>query len=175
MIGGIWCYLEDWMADKPRFAKAHRKEVAGQYLELGWTLVSKFADGEIDEPYEYVFRWDHQSEPKHVTDPGPYLIVLDHEPQFWFLLRTTSGLLLDVACSHSAFGYSFLMQLNEDEVRGYEAGGHRYLNDLARAVNFSAPGVKGSSSSYKDRNIHRLHADAVTEAVLTWRRSGSGE
>ena len=58
------------MASKPRLAKAHRKEVADQYLKLGWTLVSQFTDGESDEPYEYLFRWDHQSDPRYVTDPA---------------------------------------------------------------------------------------------------------
>ncbi|GLQ87231.1 hypothetical protein GCM10007898_07970 [Dyella flagellata] len=57
------------MAEKPRLAKAHRKEVAAQYLDLGWTLVCKFTDGESDEPYEYLFRWDHASDPKYVVDP----------------------------------------------------------------------------------------------------------
>lgn len=61
------------MANKPRLTKAHRKDVAGRYLELGWTLVSQFTDGESDEPYEYLFRWDHQSDPKYVTDPSGLL------------------------------------------------------------------------------------------------------
>jgi len=99
------------------------------------------------------------------------LRVIDHEPHHWFLLQAAHGLLLDIACSHSAFGYSFLMQLNEDEVRAYERDGHRYLSELSGAVQFSAPGVRDSSSPYKDRNIHLEHADTVTEAVLAWRKA----
>lgn len=99
--------------------------------------------------------------------------VIDHEPHHWFLLQTAQGLLLDIACSHSAFGYSFLMQLNEDELRAHEHGGHRYLSELAESVQFSAPGVRNSSSPYKDRNIHRQHADAVTEAVVAWHNAGA--
>ncbi len=46
-----------------------------------------------------------------------------------------------------------------------------YLCDLAETIDFSAPGVKGSPSPYKDRNLHRLHADAVMEAIHAWRSS----
>lgn len=101
--------------------------------------------------------------------------VLDHEPHFWFLLRGDDGLLLDVNCSHGAFGYSVLLSLNEDETRAYEAGGHGYLSELAGAIQFSAPDVRGSTSAYNGRNIHRLHGDAVTAAVLAWRGASPGE
>jgi hypothetical protein len=61
------------MDNEPRLAKAHRKEVADQYLGLGWTLVSQFTDGDNDEPYEYLFRWDHDADPKYVTVPAGFL------------------------------------------------------------------------------------------------------
>jgi hypothetical protein len=94
-----------------------------------------------------------------------HLRVLDHEPQFWFLLQDSGALFLDVACSHGAVGYGFLMELNEEEVREYKADGHPYLCRLAEAINYSAPGVRGNSSPYKERNILRSHADAVSAAV----------
>ncbi|MGE8685689.1 MAG: hypothetical protein ACN6PJ_01050 [Achromobacter sp.] len=99
------------------------------------------------------------------------MIVIDHEPQFWFLLQIADGLLLDVNCSHDAVGYRFMIQLNDDELRAYRAGGRGYLCDLAETIDFSAPGVKGSSSPYKDRNVDRLHSDAVMEAIQAWRSS----
>lgn len=61
------------MANKPRLAKAHRKEVADQYQKLGWTLVSQLTDGVSDEPYEYLFRWDHEADPKYVTNPANFV------------------------------------------------------------------------------------------------------
>lgn len=58
------------MGNKPRLAKAHGREVADQYLELGWTLVSQFTDSQSDEPYEYLFRWYHDADPEYVTIPA---------------------------------------------------------------------------------------------------------
>ncbi|HGM5489669.1 TPA: hypothetical protein ACKP1B_001267 [Serratia fonticola] len=97
--------------------------------------------------------------------------VIDHEPQMWFLLQDDDGLLLDVNCSHSAFGYSVLIELEEDETRNFQNEGHVYLNQLAGEINFSAPGVRGSSSPYQARNIRQARGDEVMAVVREWQNS----
>ena len=52
------------MDSKPRLAKAHSKQVADEYLRLGWSLTATFFDEDLsDEPYEYLFKWEHSSDP----------------------------------------------------------------------------------------------------------------
>jgi hypothetical protein len=100
--------------------------------------------------------------------------IIEHEPQFWFLLQDGIQLLLDVSCEYSFVGYSFLMVLNEDEVSCYKKEGRDYLSTLAEAINFSCPIARGSSSPYKQRNIQSLRGDEVLDAVCRWREEKVG-
>ena len=51
------------MTQKPRMAKAHSKQVADEYLRLGWTLCSESRVAGFDEPAEYYFEWQRTDEP----------------------------------------------------------------------------------------------------------------
>lgn len=51
------------MKTKPRMAKAHSRQVADEYLRLGWTLRTEFRPAAVDEPYEYFFEWLRDDEP----------------------------------------------------------------------------------------------------------------
>jgi hypothetical protein len=51
------------MHSKPRYAKAHAKPVADEYLALGWTLRHEFRVAPDDEPYEYFFEWCKDGDP----------------------------------------------------------------------------------------------------------------
>lgn len=51
------------MKAKPRMAKAHSKQVADEYLRLGWTLRREFRNPADAEPYEYFFEWLREDEP----------------------------------------------------------------------------------------------------------------
>lgn len=97
--------------------------------------------------------------------------VIEHEPQFWFLLQDGAQLLLDVSCEYSFVGYSFLMVLNEDEVSCYKNEGRGYLSKLAEAINFSCPIARASSSPYKQRNIQSQRGGEVLDAVRGWREA----
>jgi hypothetical protein len=44
-------------------AKAHSKQVADEYLRLGWTLRTEFRVEGDEEPYEYFFEWLREDEP----------------------------------------------------------------------------------------------------------------
>jgi hypothetical protein len=79
--------------------------------------------------------------------------VVDQEPHAWFLLEDDGALYLDVHCSHSAIDYSVLIALDPAERSAYESGGHAYLDQLAYGIHYSAPGVRGSASPFKDRNL----------------------
>jgi hypothetical protein len=73
--------------------------------------------------------------------------VVDHEPAVWFLFEREGGLFLDVNCSHSAFGYCYMIQLSAEELSEYEKGGHEYLGKLAHEIHYSAPAVNGSTAT----------------------------
>lgn len=100
------------------------------------------------------------------------MIVLEHEPQWWFLLQDGERLLFDVNCSHSAVNYSWLMALNAEEAAKFKASGRAFLNELAEEVQWSAPGVHGSTSAFLGRNISQAFGKAVTEAAEEWRAEG---
>ena len=91
--------------------------------------------------------------------------VIDQEPRSWFLLQESDSLFLDVNCSLSAFGYSWLIRLNSDERAEYRARGHVYLDELAESVHFSAPAAADTTSPYKHRDCTREYGARVLAAV----------
>lgn len=95
--------------------------------------------------------------------------VLDHEPQWWFLLEEDVSLFLDVNCAHSFVGYGFLLELSAEEHRAYKHLGREFISRLAAEIQDGAPIVKGSTSRFKGRNLSRTHSDKVTKGsrVLT--------
>lgn len=100
------------------------------------------------------------------------MIVRDHEPQWWFLLEDGERLLFDVNCSHGAVSYSWLMALNTEETAKFKATGKAFLNELAKEVQWSAPGVRGSTSAFLGRNICQSFGKAATEAIDQWHAKG---
>ena len=95
--------------------------------------------------------------------------VLDHEFGSWFLLGEGDRMFLDVNCGHSAVSYDVLIELNESERAQHAAQGRVYLGKLAEAVGYSAPGARGSQSSYKTRDIASKYGAQVSEAIRSWR------
>lgn len=94
--------------------------------------------------------------------------VVDHEPQWWFLLEEEGSLFLDANCNHSAVGYDFLVELSAEERRAYEHGGREFISRLATEIQDTAPIVKGSTSRFKGRDMSRTYSDKVTKAVAKW-------
>ena len=101
--------------------------------------------------------------------------VVDHEPHFWFLLREDGSLFLDVACEHSAVSYNVLIQLNDEETARYSKYSRQYLSELAESIHYSAPGVRGSTSLYKSRNVSSKYDAQVMAAVTAWRTAHSSD
>ncbi|MCL4262715.1 MAG: hypothetical protein KJ069_05850 [Anaerolineae bacterium] len=54
------------MKTKPQMIKAHSKQIADEYLRLGWTLRQTFRATDEDEPYEYLFEWLRDDEPLNI-------------------------------------------------------------------------------------------------------------
>ncbi|WP_203299231.1 hypothetical protein [Marinobacter sediminum] len=100
--------------------------------------------------------------------------VVDHEDQMWFLFEYQGALFLDASCNHSFLGYTYMIELNEQELTAYESGGHRYLSELAHDIHYSAPIVKGSNSIYKGRDVTKQYSELVSAAVQQWREQRSG-
>jgi hypothetical protein len=98
------------------------------------------------------------------------MIVVDEGPAAWFLLRDGERWLLDVNCSHSAVTYGWVMALTAQELADYEAGGRAFLDVLAADVHQTAPGVLGSGSPYRGRDLGRGLDKAVGAAVAEWRK-----
>ena len=94
--------------------------------------------------------------------------VLEYGPQAWYLLRDGQQLYLDVNCNHSFAYYSFTMELNSDEAAKYRRRGRAYLDELAHTIQYSAPGVSGSGSLYKDRLVCPEAALRINDAIRQW-------
>jgi hypothetical protein len=102
--------------------------------------------------------------------------VVAHQPSSWFLLEEGDTLLFDVACNHSAFGYSWLIELDLAERQAFVLGGRAYLDRLAQDIHTGVPILKISTSPYKSRNRESQFGDAVSHAIQAWRadrREGS--
>lgn len=98
--------------------------------------------------------------------------VLEYGPHAWYLLRDGQQLYLDVNCNHSFAGYSFTMQLNSDEAAMYRRRGGPYLDELADAIQYSAPGVSGSGSIYTARLAPPEITTEVNSAIKLWLARG---
>lgn len=51
-------------------------------------------------------------------------------------------LYLNVNCNMSAFCYSYVIQLNHQELQNFESGGREYLNHLAHDIHYFVPIAK---------------------------------
>jgi hypothetical protein len=105
----------------------------------------------------------------YLTSGSTMFQVRDHAPHAWFLLEDCGVLFLDVNCDHGAFGYSWMIELNADELERYRAEGRSFLDELADAIHMSVPVVVGSTSAYKDRNVSKEHSGAIQDAIRRWR------
>ena len=104
------------------------------------------------------------------------MLILDHEPNRWFLFQGDSDeLLLDVNCGHGVVGYSFLMTLDEKETARFKAEGRGFIEFLAEMVERSEPGARGTASPYRDRAVAPERSAQATAAVLAWRAAGGGD
>jgi hypothetical protein len=91
--------------------------------------------------------------------------VIDEESAAWILLQHGRSLFLDVNCTHSFAGYSWLVKLNRDERRQYRGRGRTYLDELAHSIHYSAPAAADSTSPYKDRDCRKKYGDQVNAAL----------
>ena len=96
------------------------------------------------------------------------MIVVDHAPSWWFLVQDGDVLLLDVHCSHGAVDYPWTMALTADEAARYRAEGRGFLDTLAKDVQWTAPGVLGSGSPYRGRDIGGERRKPVTAEIARW-------
>lgn len=99
--------------------------------------------------------------------------VIDSENLAWFLFEHEGILYLDANCNMSAFGYSYMIELDEQEREGYQSVGRDYLNKLAYDIHYSCPIAKDTLSIYKGRDVSNELSDLATLAVKTWRESSS--
>ncbi len=95
--------------------------------------------------------------------------VLDTEQWSWFLFVHESNYYLDVNCNISAFGYTYMIKLNECERKMYEVDGREYLNKLAHEIHYSVPIGKDSKSIYKGRDVGSEFRVLTSEAIEKWR------
>jgi hypothetical protein len=95
--------------------------------------------------------------------------VIDHEPQWWFLLEENGALFLNANCSHSCLGYDFMLQLSPEERDEYAQEGREFVSRLATEIQDSAPILRISTSRFKGRDVSKDYADKVTKAVESWR------
>jgi len=99
--------------------------------------------------------------------------VIDSEAWAWFLFEYESRLYLDVHCNMSFFSYTYMIELNDDELAQYRTIGREYLGKLAHDVHYSVPIAKDTMSAYKGRDVSRQFSDLATQAVAKWRSEGS--
>lgn len=96
-----------------------------------------------------------------------YMEVIDHLPHGWFLFKKENNLFIDVNCSYSAFSYSMLVRLLENEKEAYERSGHDWATKFAQDIQQQGLG------KYKERNIHKEFENEVSNAISNWRNSSS--
>lgn len=94
--------------------------------------------------------------------------VIDHQPHGWFLLKEGNTLFLDVRCNFNFLGYSWAIQLNQDEEKNYQAQGHSFIQSLAEKINSAAP-IQGKSW-YSSRHISSEDNAKINSAIEEWQK-----
>ncbi|MEA5125376.1 hypothetical protein [Xanthomonas floridensis] len=94
------------------------------------------------------------------------MIVVDHAPADWFLLRDEDRYLLDINCSISAAGFSILLLLSATEHAAVLADRHGACAQLAAQF-------RARPHDYAARDGSEVHGTHVLAAVQTWRAAGS--
>ncbi len=94
--------------------------------------------------------------------------VIGHEPSGWFLVEEGKRFLLDVNCSHGAVSYDFAMELSDAEMNEYLRQGSKFISELAEQIQYSAPGVRGNTSSFRDRLLAGPRRDKMNTVIATW-------
>ncbi|CAD7712445.1 hypothetical protein LMG31886_01030 [Xanthomonas hydrangeae] len=90
------------------------------------------------------------------------MIVIDHAPADWFLLRNGDSDWLDINCAISATGFSILLRLNATGQADVTADGHAACARLAAQVQWQP-------HAFAVRDVSASHGAQVTAAVQTWR------
>lgn len=101
--------------------------------------------------------------------------VLAAEPGQWYLLEADGALFLDGLYNHSAYYYTFMIQLTAEEMAKYRKGGRRFLQSLSNAIQSSAPVVISTRSKYKDRDVSGFHLEESKRAVAEWNEAQGRE
>lgn len=90
------------------------------------------------------------------------MVVVDHEPGGWFLLRDDAGYVMDVNCSRSFVSYTAVLRLTPEEAAEIEAYGREAVDKRARAIQYSP-------SQYAHRYGDRTLVAASDAAIQRWR------
>ena len=86
--------------------------------------------------------------------------VIENEPRFWFLLSHNDDFYIDVNCNVSAFGFSMLVKLNNEELTQFKSNGREYINSLAENIQYY------SQSKYKNRHTLGEIGKLVHEVIM---------
>lgn len=97
------------------------------------------------------------------------MLVLHEIAWCCFLLQDGPDFYLDVLCNHSAANYGFLLHMDDAEVAAYREQGIPYLQRLADAIQYSAPGVMGSRSAFLQRRASADVQGRVHAAIQAFR------
>ncbi len=92
------------------------------------------------------------------------MVVVDHEPHDWFLLRDEHGLVLDVNCAQSFVSFSVVLRLSADEAERVAAGSHKAVADLVRLIQYSP-------RQFAARSGGKPLEEATYAAIMRWQAS----
>lgn len=95
------------------------------------------------------------------------MVVIDHAPHAWFLLRDGDGFVLDVNCEVAAVGFSLILRLDPDEAADVAARGRVAAAALAGEI-------AGSPRKYAPRHGGAALAADVEMAIRAWRDGPPG-
>lgn len=100
---------------------------------------------------------------------------LDMEPWAWMLFEHQGDLYLDANCCMSAFGYTYMIKLNQEELAKYQREGRKYLDWLAHDIHYTVPISRESTSIYRDRRVSKEIQTLAMEAAKKHRESNSAD
>lgn len=92
------------------------------------------------------------------------MIVVDHAPHAWYLLRDGDRWLLDVNCNAGLADISLLVPLSPHEIARLHASGHDGCDALAQTI-------RAAPTAFASRNADNGTQKIALAAILAWRRA----
>nr|WP_086939426.1 hypothetical protein [Thaumasiovibrio occultus] len=94
--------------------------------------------------------------------------VIDEAPGLWHFLKHHGQYFLSARCDYSYATYSFAVRLTREEALNYRREGPSVIDELAKSIHYSTPGLANRQSRFDKRKLRAEYQTMIAEAIAVW-------